>query len=598
MHNLRTYLLAAATGLALASSAAPAEAACNLCRMRLRAPTTAVAPPTNLPPVLTSITIPMGAYTQFGKGNVRYSSPRLGLWTGGAVPTSWSASFGTCGNASHWTLSGTAGVVAEGGSAVTPTPSVAGDGAHLSSGTCEVNVTASNAYGTSNTAKLTLAVVPDAASIGDNTVNYPGGVFASPYTLAGFEAGTTAANRALILTPGIDLGTSGLSFNNQWTFGQNDAAYVTIKDADPARPSQLDKIQFTGGSYIKVQNLTLSSASRSAEYGARLYASGTQHLWITNVQAGTGINSFVQNLKGFILDGVTDVVGTNLSVYGQMGGLYVSSSSSNVTINGLKVRWFSERGIQVGTSTDVTINDYVIASPRRIPGSIVHIDAVQIEDLSEPVRLSLNRGMLLPADALNSTYQGVFYGSGADTTTVFHAQDLRVSGLFAVVNAPTGWGGPAGNSGASYLKNATFVKVNTGVNDGCVTPEGNGACWTTAGATVSMGNTNAARFTGTMTFSHLVTDDVVTIASGNGGSKDAATVKESNHGAVSMSNWFANASARATLEAIPFDTWYAMDLDTVVATYKAAYRAKLNGDLKVGSIYIGAFDDAGNWNAN
>lgn len=546
-------------------------------------------------PTLAATTIPFGAWTQFGKGTVRLSSPTLGLVVseGGSAITSWSVTTQAtgvgCGNSAHWTA---AGSVAEGSSAITPTSSIAGDTAHLASGDCNFTVTATNGNGTSAPVAITMDVDPNAASIGDNSANFPGGVFANPYTVAGFEAGTTIGQRSLLLTPGIDRGTTGINFNNQFDF----TSYVQLKDADPARPSLLDKVQIQNGSYWEVYDLTLSSASRSPESGGRVYASGTDFLKLTNVQGGTGINSFVQNLKCVFLDTVSNVEITNLECYGQMGGLYIGAGSATVTVNGLKVRWYSERGIQIGSASDVTISDFVIASPRRIPGSVVHIDAVQIEDLSTPSNLLMQRGMILVADAYNSTYQGVFYGSGSDTTTVFQAADLHFNGLFISNGAPTCWGAPASNSGTSYAKNITCVKNDTGVYTDCTTPEGDGACPTTAGATMSMGNVNSARYSGTFTFSYIATDDVLTIASGNGGSKDAATVIEANHG--SLTNYFADPNARATLEAIDYDTWYAMSLDTIIATYKAAYAAKLNGDLKVGSVYVGAWDPDGNWNTN
>lgn len=334
------------------------------------------------PRLASSVTIPMGRFTQAQQGDVRYASPSLGLLvsSGEAPVTDWRTSYANCASPAHWVRSGSdvgGGVfsVREGPAARTPTPSATG--ANNLSGVCKFTVRAVNARGVSNAATVTVTVDPNAASIGDNAPNHPGAIVG---TIASFEAGAKAGQRRLLLTPGIDRGRTGLVLVN-FPF----TSEVKLVDADPARPSTLAGVVIAGSSgassHLTVENLTFDGPNDASE--ARLKIVNSHHIVARNLTIGRSPASYKPNLFGVLVDGASSdyVLERNQVMYHQRG-FYLAGGKRGVVRDNV-VRYFMGQGIYLGPGVDgVLIARNVFLSPFRPPGDKgdIHFDFAQRAD--------------------------------------------------------------------------------------------------------------------------------------------------------------------------------------------------------------------------
>ena len=522
--------------------------------------------------MLANVTYKVGAWTQQGRGGVRLSSPTLGLLQSGQVAT-WTVSEATRGPAGHWSRAGADGVVAEGSTALTPQPSGAGVSAHLSGKTYAFKVTAQNARGSSS-AVITILVEPDAASVGTptSTDNYPGAVVGD---LAAFEASSPKPKSILVSRgsqrPG-GLTLVGFRFKSE----------VTLRDADPAHPTILDNVYLANSSHIKVSGITTDGAAGATLF--RFGLLGSDNITFENCQAGRTPASLRKGTYGFRFDGerIYNIRIINCTVLWQYGGL-IADSASKVMVKGLRVRWWHERGLQLGNVSDWLIEDVVILSPRRMPSDETHLDFIQFNDNASLSRVTLRRIMLLGADATSGA-QGLFAGANRATDRL---DTLEIDGLVYAQWAVAGLQVNS-NAGNSRIHNVTLLKANTGDASRAV----KGAAFEDSGPVIYVHSGAASNWSGTQTWSHsFVYGDAKAAPLASPRFDD--TLKRA--GGRGLGGYFLNGNPRASLEAIPFAAWEAMTIDQVVETYRSALLPGPKLRNRDGS-YSGAFKPNGDWN--
>jgi hypothetical protein len=523
-------------------------------------------------PTLANVTYKIGAWTQEGRGGVRLSSPTLGLLRDGEVAT-WTISEATKGPAGHWQRAGANGVVAEGPAAMTPQPSGAGAGARLSGKTYDFKVTAQNARGSSS-AVITIVVEPDAASMGTptNVDNYPGAVVGS---IPGFEA-SSPNPKSILISRGAarpqGLVLAGFKFSKD----------VTLRDADPAHPSIVDNVYVANSSHIRVSGVTADSDNAKA--GFRFGVISSSDVTFENCQAGQTPASLHRETYGFRLDGsnISNITIRNCTVLWQYGGL-IADAATKVTVKGLRVRWWHQRGIQLGNVSDWLLEDVVLMSPRTAPGDSSHLDFIQFNDFASLNRVTLRRVMMLTADA-DQGGQGLFAGQNDPTDRL---TDLEIDGL-----AYGGWmtHGLAinGNGGNSRIHNFTLIKTNTG--DAKNAPSI--ATFTSRGPWIRVFAKQPSNWAGEQVWDHgVIYDDA--LAEGFAKPRFQDTLRQFNREIPKGA--FLNGDPRRKLESIPFAEWEAMSIDQVIETYRKALLPGPKLQNRDGS-YSGAFKPNGDWN--
>jgi hypothetical protein len=523
-------------------------------------------------PVLDNVTYRIGALTQQGRGGVFLGSPTLGLLRSGPV-TSWTVSEAIRGPAGHWTRSGANGVVADGPQALTPQPSGAGVGAHLNGKVYAFKVTAQNARGSSS-ATITIVVEPDAASMGSpvSTDNYPGAVVGD---LAAFEA-SSPKPKSILVSRGTQR-PGGLTL-----VGFRFKSDVALRDADPAHPSILDNVYLANSSHIKVSGITTDGPGAAP---FRFGLLGSDSITFENCQAGRTPASLHKGTYGFRFDGdrIFNIRINNCTVLWQYGGV-TADMASRVVIKGLRVRWWHERGLQLGNVSDWLIEDMVILSPRRMPNDETHLDFIQFNDNASLSRVTLRHVMLLGADATTGA-QGLFAGANRVSD---HLDTLEIDGLVYAQWAVAGLQVNS-NAGDSRIHNVTLIKANTGDASRAV----KGAAFEETGPVIYVYSGAASNWSGTQAWSHsFVYGDVN--ASKFASPRFDDTLKRA--GGRGLGGYFLNGNPRTTLEAIPFATWEAMSIDQVIQTYRTALLPGPKLQNRDGS-YSGAFKPNGEWNS-
>lgn len=531
-------------------------------------------------PILNDTSIPFGSWTQSGRGVVRLSSPTLGLLvsTGGSPVTGWNVvTQGTgsgCGNSAHWIA---AGAVSEGASAITPTSSIAGDTAKLSSGTCNFTVTASNAVGTSPAKTLTLNVVANAVSLGDNAVNYPGGTFANPYSVAGFESGTTAGQRKFILTPGIQLPNYGIGFVD-FAF----TSEIKIVDADPARPAVVPGIAIAKSSgtssYFTIENLTFDGDYIGGE--GRIKFVSSSNVTARGNTIGRTPASYKANQYGFVIDGTTNnfLLENNYIRYSQRG--FNINAGTNGTVVDNVVRYYMGQVIFLGSGVNgIYIGRNIGLSQYRFPDDTgdLHFDFGQRQDDFGGYHVPEPDGPIQPFDT------GVTQNDVWENNIFFNADALGSSTGFAswrsgmasqsngfifrnniiATSDANGWttssGGPIG-----YIVNNAIIKANTGDFTNCPP----GACLFTTGPHMNFSGQNAANWTGSNVIvgGNFVGDDI------NLG--PFATPVLGTNTAYNLATWtgFVNGDPRARLESKTFLDYQGMSAAAIATWVKDSFR--------------------------
>lgn len=523
-------------------------------------------------PVLANVTYSIGAWTQENRGGVRLSSPTLGLLKSGDV-TGWTVSEATRGPANHWNRAGANGVVAEGPAALTPQPSGAGAAAHLSGKTYVFKVTAQNARGASS-ALITVLAEADAASMGtpSNVDNYPGAVLGS---IEAFQA-SSPNPKSILISRGADRP------NGVVLAGFKFAKDVTLRDADPHHPSVVDNVYLANSSHIRVSGIIADSPAAKALF--RFGVISSSDITFENCQAGRTPASLHRDTYGFRLDGtkISNITIRNCTVLWQYGGL-TADAATHVTVKGLRVRWWHQRGIQLGNVSDWLLEDVVLMSPRTAPGDQSHLDFIQFGDFANLSRITLRRVMMLTADA-DQGGQGLFAGRNDPTDRL---TDFEIDGL-----AYGGWTphGLAlnGNGGSSRIHNITLLKTNTG--DATNAPSI--ARFSSRGPWIRVVAKEPGNWSGEQVWDHgVIFDDAQ--AEGFAKPQFQDSLKQFNREIPRGA--FLNGDPRRKLESIPFAAWEAMTIDQVIDTYRTAFLPGPKLQNRDGS-YSGAFKPNGDWN--
>lgn len=524
-------------------------------------------------PVLANVTYRIGAMTQLGRGGVRLASPNLGLLRSGPV-TAWTIAPAIRGADTHWTRPGANGVVPEGPQAMTPQPSGAGVGARLNGQTYAFKVTAQNARGSSS-ATITIVVEPDAASVGTptSTDNYPGAVVGD---LAAFET-SSPRPKSILVSRGTQrpqgLTLVGFKFRSD----------VTLRDADPAHRSALDNVYLANSSHIKVSGILADSPAASMPF--RFGLLNSQNITYENCQAGRTPASLRKGTYGFRFDGfgISDIRINNCAVLWQYGGL-IADRATKVTVKGLRIRWWHERGLQLGNVSDWLVEDVVIMSPRRVEGDETHLDFIQFNDFASLSRITLRHIMLLGADA-NTGAQGLFAGANKPNDRL---ENLEIDGLVYAQWSIAGLQ-VNGNAGQSRIHNVTLIKANTGDASRAV----KGASFEERGPLIFVYSGEATNWAGDQLWDHsFVSADAEAVKFAR--PRFDETLKRA--GGRGLKGYFLNGDPRETLEGVPFATWEAMSMDQVIAAYRTALLPGAKLQNRDGS-YSGAFKPNGDWNA-
>jgi hypothetical protein len=238
---------------------------------------------------LTNVSVPIGAVTQTGRGTVRLSSPGLGLISSGTVAC-WKVSetdantglgywkfntslsgTGTSGTFSN--LTATPVSIVEGFTAVTPTPTAAGVSASLGTGPYTFLVTGytdTNCTLGAASATLTYTISPSAITFG-STDYYPGDGTAGmgrtlqvPSTWLAASGTPITSNVSIQLAVGADWTYSNtaqaiLPNIASLTFAHNGSTpYVTLKNADNARPAVLQGVNVNLSNYLNIDGLNFT----------------------------------------------------------------------------------------------------------------------------------------------------------------------------------------------------------------------------------------------------------------------------------------------------------------------------------------------------
>lgn len=558
-----------------AATAAPAAYAAGAWVLKVKG--AGGAPPAGTAPVLADVTYAFGAMTQTGRGVSRLKNfPGLVVSNGGSAITGWSVTTkptgAGCGNAAHWLA---AGSVAEGASAITPTPSSAGDTVRLSSGDCAFLVTATNAYGTSAPATMTLNVDPNAASLGDNAVNYPGGTFANPYSIQGFEQYTTAGQRKLLIAPGIDKGTTGLNFSD-FPF----TSEVKLVDADPTHPSVLPALSIagagTGSAWITAENLTIDGTTTND----RVTVANSAHTTLRGLTIGRTPASYAPNLFAIKVGPTsTDtLIEQNYIRYHQRA---VDDAGTRTTVQDNVWRYFLGQCVYLSsTSNAAIIRRNICLSPYRFPGDTgdVHFDFAQRADDFGGYEVPQGSGNIQAADtgvAQNDLWENnIFFNADARGSATGFAswrsgQNSKSTNFIwrnnILATSDANGFTISSNGGTSYVVNNVVIKANVGDFTGA--PVGTGTF--TVGPNINIGAKNPTNWSGTMTVAgNFVGDDInigpyATPTLGTNYAKDLAT--------WTAGEWV-NGEPRARLESKSFGDYQAMTAAEIATWVKDTFR--------------------------
>ncbi|WP_296599527.1 right-handed parallel beta-helix repeat-containing protein [Phenylobacterium sp.] len=546
-----------------------------------QAPTPAGPGSAGAPRLASAVTIPMGRFTQPERGGVRYGSAALGLLLspGDAPVAAWRTSFSTCANPGHWIRAGFdagGGVfsVQDGPTARTPTPSVSG--ANNLSGVCKFTVRAVNAHGVSNPATVTVTVDPNAASIGDNYQNHPGAIVG---TIAAFEAGAKAGQRRLLLTPGINLGTSGLVLVN-FPF----TSEVKLVDADPARPSVLAGVVIAGSSgassHITVESLTLDGPNQASE--ARLKIVNSNHIIARNLTIGRSEASYRRDFFGVLVDGTSsDYLLERNEVRYHQRGFYLGSGKRGVVRDNV-VRYFLGQGIYLGPGVDgVLIARNVFLSPFRLPGDNgdIHFDFAQRaddfggylareggfdpprRDTGVPQNDVWENNIFFNADGMGSVSGFASWRSGVASRSnnfVWRNNILATADANGFTLSSSG--------GASYILNNAIIKANVG--DFRNAPRG--ASTFDIGPSLIVQPKNPGNWAGTMLIAGNFVGDSIKVES-----PFAAPTLERNV-VYNRRRWpgseYLNGDPRARLEGKSFQEYRAMSAAEIATWVKDSFR--------------------------
>jgi hypothetical protein len=421
--------------------------------------------------VLSNVAYAIGAMTQPGFGQVRLSSQPgsytgrggLGLLSAGKTASSWTVALSS-GTAGHWkigstVLTGTPLALSEGATAVTPTPTAAGLAAGLDGGPYVFAIGCTATDTTTGTASLTVTSVAHAASFGDTdplTASMVGGS-ASAFQTAG---GTT-----LLFSTGANRTTLRSIFELPFA-----APAVTLQHADPGRPGLIFDMEFSGCAWLNVTGFTCSDGDFNTTAGiAAHYVAGASNMVFTDCGA---VFSDAQvdplGTPAIRIDGASNVtfdgydaqqVAIGLVTTGEGGGC------SNITFNGLTVRYFYIRAIALANGENLTFNDTVILSPiRSLLEEGLHMDSLQVQLTSEDVY----------ADIVDATFNRTFFAQ-ADGTGYCQGFPFdgwgggwQVNGLIqcnTAVDGPT-FGSMDTTGRATFFKNFTTLLTLSGTPAG------------------------------------------------------------------------------------------------------------------------------------
>lgn len=562
-----------------AATAAPATYAAGAWVLRVKSGSGA--PPVGSAPVLADVTYAFGAWTQSGRGAARLKNvPGLTVSTGGSPVLVWGISAqptgAGCGNAAHWIAAGT---VAEGTAAITPTSSVAGDSAHLSSGQCKFNVTASNAYGTSNTAVLTLIPDANAVSLGDNAVNYPGGTFAwaatNPYSIPGFEAGTTPGQRKLLLTPGIDKGTGGLNFAD-FPF----TSEIKLVDADPTKPSVLAALSIggagSGSAWITAENLTIDGTTTND----RVTVANSAHVTLRGLTIGQTPASYAPNLMA-IKVGPTSTDTLIEQSYIRYHQRAIEDAGTRTTVQDNVFRYFLGQCVYLAnTSNSAQILRNICLSPYRFPGDTgdVHFDFAQRADDFGGYEVPQGSGNIQAADtgvAQNDLWENnIFFNADARGSATGFAswrsgQNSKSTNFIwrnnILATSDANGFTISSNGGTSYIVNNIVIKANTGDFTGAPV----GAGLEILGPSLNFNGQFPGNWAGTLTVAGNFVGD--THAEGTYATPSLGTNAFYGRATWPAAQWV-NGEPRARLESKSFADYQAMTAAEIATWVKDTFR--------------------------
>jgi hypothetical protein len=416
---------------------------------------------------------------------------------------------------------------------------------------------------------LTITRYAGAASLGDpfTTDNFPGAVVG---------VATTYAGTKVILTTGANRGLGGIQFS-----GFAFPSTVTVEYADPSRPSIISQASITNSS----TNITLTGlildGPLSSGVSARVYFNNSDNCKILNSQIGAEGSIMYSGIYAIrMFPGCDGTEIGNITILNQYNGIDMADAT-NSNVHDINIRYFAGNAIQYGSVNGLTVSDFCALQPVIIPGDAIHPDLAQCNDGSTPVNVLWNRMEFYAGYATNGA-QGIWTGGHSGATSM---QLMSVNGL-----AYVGWSINAlawiTNVGASYGKNITLVKANTGDPSqtqpgGGFAPEGPNIF---GSATVSGDWTPNVTITSAYVMDEIDTFGVAAFTIGSGVIQRARTIQ---------ANDFKNGNPKTALEAINGRTLQSMGFNQLRDTYRQALVPGSN--LNDGQ-WIGAFTDPWAWN--
>ncbi|MBI1198382.1 MAG: hypothetical protein GC203_11015 [Phenylobacterium sp.] len=509
-----------------------------------------------------------------GGGAVRLSSATLGLLVDGYVD-SWTVGTATTGTNGDWVRAG-GGSTAEGNTARTPTPAVSRT---FNDTTYVFPVTATNAYGTSNTATITINIMAGAASWGDKPTggfndNFAAAVIGS---VAIFEANF---GTAIIMSTGVNRGNTGISIQDLAFAGPS---YVTLRDADPARPGLYNQCALARCNYIDVNAINCGQGAPKTIQTGRFLLAGSQHWSLTNctaidakddppLQTGGGVYAIL--LVGSGSTHCSNWIIENFISEGQFGGIKEASTTGLVhdgVVNGIKIRWSRDNAMFWTTWTDIQLNDVWIVSNLIYGG--LHPDQIQRADQHSATRVTINR--LFTAVAGGDYPQGLWHGAAGASTEV----DFTINNGLIVESQQAGVAFSCNDGG--LVKNVTLYAATTPpeppiTNGGSFYADGAAGVWP-----------NPVNIRRVYAFGKKLEEN-------SGGFSEGIGVIFRNNGGT-QANDFSTPNPTNILDSITTEEWDAMTFQEIFELHNSIFTPGSN--LAVGDgTYIGAFDADGNWN--
>lgn len=368
-----------------------------------------IAAPVNVP-VLQNAADNFGNLTTSARGAVRLSSqdktqytaafvPKgLDILTAGSLPCARWTTAQTGGTAGHWNV---ISHIAEGSSAITPTPTAAGVTAHLNGGPYTFLVSCEDA---SNnvlaTATLTRTIKTNKYNIGSTDAKN-----------AGLPSGFGSVPGAeILLSTGFDsTAITADAFN-----GYNFANQVNMTWADPAKPGALPYFNISNSSNFKLSGVQLTGnySANPGPFVMIFCRLSTHDIVFDDVHGYSSYSLNGTTGPGLMtMNGCANATVNNVSceycTAGIQDGSSGASGGDNLTVTNVFINGFSNNCIFVGNGANWHFDFVTCARPWT--NNANHIDSFQIADGATPPGLVNTHFMSIVGDGHTNT-QGPYFG--------------------------------------------------------------------------------------------------------------------------------------------------------------------------------------------